>query len=298
MKVNFPRRSSRKRSGGRLTSLWHSLVLGLTATRLLMLEAQAAGHVHVQIEYVENQWTLFVYDFAVGRLPAATTPLPVSFELRSEVPDDPRYTTFLGPAGGPVWILPQSARPNEISMGVGTSRIAPNVFSRNEVYLSLHRVEGPGQFAMYNANSQGAPELIMATFDGVDPAADRLSVPALGGHLHMNWAFTAPGTYRLGFAASGVLRASGQRSESPVVDFTFVVEPAMLRLLGPRPLGDGSFVCTLESDPQTVCTLEHSSNLQTWTSFLTVTNQSRSMEVTLPVSETESVRFLRAVMGQ
>lgn len=283
--------------GIRSPSLWRWLAVGALAAHLQMLLVCNARHVHVQIEYTESQWALFVYDFAVGRLPAATTPLPVSSELQSVVPNDPRYTHLLGSPGQPVWILPANARPGEISMGVGTSRIAPNVFSRNEIFLSLQRVDGPGNFAMYNSGSFGVPEPIMSTSDGVNPAVDRLPVPALAGHLHMNWAFTAPGAYRLGLVASGVLRSSGQLSSSPVVDFTFVVaEVARPELLSPRVVPGGFLAFTLQSATNTVCRLETSVNLREWSAVQQVTNATGMTEVQLSADANVPVQFFRALI--
>jgi surface-anchored protein len=213
------------------------------------------------------------------------------------VPDDPRYTSFLEPAGHPVWILPQSAKPSEISMGVGTSRIAPNVFSRNEIFLSLQRFEGPGRFAMYNTDSRGAPELIMATSDGVNPAVDRLAVPALGGHLHMNWAFTAPGTYRLGFSASGVIRSTGQNSESPIVDYSFLVEDREPpRLLSPRFHSGDAFAFRLESATNALCRVESSPDLRAWNAVMQITNSTGVIELQLPIGANSPAQFFRVLI--
>ncbi|MBM3844740.1 MAG: hypothetical protein FJ405_00445 [Verrucomicrobia bacterium] len=295
MRHSLTSRNSDGAPGIRPPSLWRWLAVAALAAHLQMFLSCTARHVHVQIEYTESQWALFVYDFAVGRLPAATTPLPVSSRLQSVVPDDPRYTRFLGSPGQPVWILPANARPGEISMGVGTSRIAPNVFSRNEVFLSLQRVDGPGRFTMYNADLFGTPEVIMSTSDGVNPTVDRLPVPALAGHLHMNWAFTAPGIYRLGFVASGVLRSGGQLSSSPVVDFTFVVEQRP-ELLSPRSFPRGFLSFTLQSATNTVCRLETSANLQDWSAVRLVTNTTGVTEVQLSADTNAPIQFFRAVI--
>jgi surface-anchored protein len=59
--------------------------------------------------------------------------------------------------------------------------------------------------------------------------------------LHVNWAFTAPGTYRVGLAARGTLAATGQSAVSPVTEYVFVVPAPQAPVLGtPRLLADGS----------------------------------------------------------
>jgi surface-anchored protein len=197
---------------------------------LLPASALALDHVHVQISYGGGAWDLFVYDYETGKLPVDDVTFPVPAAARAAVPEDPRFTHALGPAGNPVWILPQIERPGLISLGVGTSGIGPNIFLNNTLRLSLERVEGPGHFAMYTSDSLGAPRWLMTSLDGIEPELDALDVPAVGAHLHMNWAFTAPGRYKVGFSVSGILRTTQQRTKSEVVDYSFKVVPLAPRL--------------------------------------------------------------------
>jgi surface-anchored protein len=64
----------------------------------------------------------------------------------------------------------------------------------------------------------------MNSRDGIDAATDSIALSAVGGHVHVNWAFSAPGTYRVGLGASGRLAATGQTNASPVVEYTFLVQ--------------------------------------------------------------------------
>lgn len=271
---------------------------GLAAITVLLFcvsSASAFEHVHVQISYVSGQWNLFIYDYERGRLPAATNVLKVLGVARSSVPNDPRYTNFLGRAGSPVWTLPQTDTPPLISLGVGTSDIAPNVFFDNELKLHLRRVEGPGHFAMYTYDPLGAPNLLMASLDGINSSTDVLTVPAVSAHIHMNWAFTAPGTFRIGFSASGVLRSNGQLSQSPIVDYTFVVVPPAPRLESPRLQPNADFAYTLHSEPGINCRIEQTADFNTWVVSTNVLNPSGVMLLELPFV-TPGPIFYRAVL--
>ena len=46
------------------------------------------------------------------------------------------------------------------------------------------------------------------------------------GHAHVNWVFSTPGQYRIGFQASGVLAKTGVATTSEIVEYLFDVEYA------------------------------------------------------------------------
>ena len=225
----------------------------------------ARAHVHVQIGYGAQGWDLGVYDFDAGAMPADQVVLPVAWQARREVPAEDRFTAFLGEAGRSVWVLPEIEADGVLFLGVGTSRIGSGVFSGDTVQLRLHSVEGPGTFAVYSVGSFGAPLVHMSSADGIRSDLDRLSLPAVGGHRHVNWAFGAAGRYRVGFVASGQLRSGGAVVESAVVHFTFeVIPPPPPRLSGPRIQPDGRWVLDVETVPGVRCRVLHSLDLIRW----------------------------------
>ncbi|MCI0540639.1 MAG: choice-of-anchor M domain-containing protein [Verrucomicrobiales bacterium] len=278
----------------RRNGVHYSLVL---LALLPPVSASALDHRHVQIGYSGGQWDLYAFDFSLGRAPAEEANFPVSSMARTTVPEDTRFKQFLGTAGSPIWILPQIDKPGLLSLGVGSSDIAPGVFRDNTIRLELRRVEGPGHFALYSPAPLGAPTVHMSSWDGVNPAADFIEVPAVSGHLHFNWVFAAAGVYRIGFSASGVLRTNGQLSESPVVDFTFVVaETERPKLLSPRLVSGGFLAFTLQNPTNTVCRLETSVNLREWTAVTHVTNTTTTTELQVSADPNVPIQVLRAVL--
>jgi surface-anchored protein len=60
--------------------------------------------------------------------------------------------------------------------------------------------------------------------DGIDEQ-DVFPV-AVGGHAHQNWAFTAPGVYKVDVQASGTLVGASEAIQSEVATFTFYLDAA------------------------------------------------------------------------
>ena len=273
-------------------------------TLTLLLAALAAGsaslaraqHVHVQLSYPNNQWRLFIYDFEGGESEAGDVPFFVGAGAFSTVPATPAFTNFLGPAGAPVWILPQVEVADILYLGIGTSGIPPGTFANNQVRLELRSLSGPGHFALFAGNAVGAPLVHMNSRDGIDPAADSVALASAGGHIHVNWAFSAPGVYRLGLTGSGRLAANCQTNTSPVVEYTFIVEdvPWRPRLSAPRMLGGTNFVLTMHGGAGRACRIEASTNCVHWQTVTNLSNPTGTMEVELPVEE-NARRFFRAV---
>ncbi|MBX3747161.1 MAG: choice-of-anchor M domain-containing protein [Verrucomicrobiae bacterium] len=259
----------------------------------------AAAHVHVQIGYGQGRWDLHVYDFDSGRSDPADVLLVVSPAARGVIADDPRYAAFLGTPGDPVWILPQHAVEGILDLGVGTSAIGPGVFANNQVRLHLEAFEGPGDFALFTTTALGAPVVSMATRDGVDAEADVLSVPAVGGHLHLNWAFTAPGRYRVLLGASGRLVATGEISRSEPVAYHFEVRLLPLRFEAVERAGRGAWVLALRGEPGMEVMFEHSAEGGPWAQWSAVPDERPRLDAAgfwqgeLPLG-TEGVVWVRA----
>lgn len=88
-----------------------------------------------------------------------------------------------------------------------------------EVELRVTDMDGPGRMAVYLTDSLGEPEIYFDSADGFDDA-DVVELP-MNAHTHVNWAFTAPGVYRVTMAADRVGAAEASpRGEST---FTFAV---------------------------------------------------------------------------
>jgi len=97
----------------------------------------------------------------------------------------------------------------------------------SEVLLTMGNVEGPGELVVYLTEALGQPDTYFDSSDGFDPASatgdDTTTLPP-GAHTHLNWAFTAPGTYRLTLQAA--LLNQGDDEAEPLGDptsFTFAV---------------------------------------------------------------------------
>jgi anchored repeat ABC transporter substrate-binding protein len=102
----------------------------------------------------------------------------------------------------------------------------------SEVLLTATGLEGPGELVVYLTEALGQPDRYFDSTDGFDPQVpghDTTSLPPAA-HTHLNWAFTAPGTYRLTLAAA-VDNRDGRE---------------------PRPVGDATFTFAVGIDPHDV----------------------------------------------
>jgi surface-anchored protein len=215
-----------------LKSLSHASVgqLGLAAllAAALNLNAQTVltnGHTDVGIVYEDDAWNLHIGQHEADP-PAEYAPqeavLQVGLAARTAVPASPAFA-FLGAAGAPVYILPQVQNLSLVFLGFGTEELSSGLFTNDQVTVSLRAVRGPGQFAVYDVDAFGTPNVIMNSGDGIT-AADSVILPA-GGHRHVNWAFTSPGTYQVDLEAAGTLVTNNQFTTSGPVTYTFDVVP-------------------------------------------------------------------------
>ena len=192
----------------------------LTSGHLDLGVAFEEGALHLHIHDEENEAEYEPED-AILQVGAASLTL---------VPNDPRYA-FLGAAGGPVHVLPQVENPDLIFLGVGAEEVELGLFENDEVSFSLRAVFGPGEFAAYSVDGFGTPTVHFNSRDGIG-ATDRVLVQA-GGHSDMNWAFSAPGEYRVTFEAEGTLAGGGALASGPIdFNFSVVPEPSTFALLG------------------------------------------------------------------
>jgi surface-anchored protein len=151
-------------------------------------------------------------DKVVWREPNAVV-LHVVPEARNTIPNDPRYA-FLGAAGNPVWMIPQTQIPGIVWAGWNTESLSAATVS-GDVTWSLSKVDGPGNVAVFLTGQ--SPTVV---FNAADGLPDTLRVP-LGTHAHANWGFAAEGIYRLTFTVTATL-ASGE-TQTDTDTYTFAV---------------------------------------------------------------------------
>lgn len=289
----------RKAASPPTTRMRRSLPI-LTATAAWLVSLLPLGnlhaHVHIQVGYAAGALDLHVLDYESGRFPAAEYPLFVALTARQTVPADRRFEPLLGPSGGKAWILPQNEVEGLLNLGIGTSGIPAGLFSAEHIRLTLERMEGPGRFSLFTTSPLGVPTAHMTTADGIDPARDFIVIPAVNGHIHVNWAFTQPGTYLLDFAALGSLSATGQTLRSQPARYTFLVEGAEAPTLRPpRILPDSRIELPVRASPGARFRIQSSPDLERWDNVAEATGNGTEVPIVLPVS-TQPQSFFRAVV--
>ena len=194
------------------------------AARAADLPVLTSGHADVGVNYEDGAWDLHVHaeDLGLEYEPDGVV-LQVGAEALTQVPTNAAFS-FLGDAGAPIWLLPAVENHDLLFLGLGTEELASGIFSNDTVTLSLKSVTGPGDFVLYTLDMFGNPVVSMNSRDGIDASDSR--VLTAGGHTHVNWVFTAPGQYRIGLQASGVLAATGETNTSEVAEYLFEVQYA------------------------------------------------------------------------
>ena len=210
-------------------------LLALAATSGQAQTLIQSGHVDIGVGFEDGMFDLHIHDetndieYSPPTGPnGAILGLPPS--SLTSIPADPKFD-FLGTAGEPLWVLPNTQRADLIFLGFAAEEIEKGIFVGDSVRFHLRNVSGPGQFTVYDFDSFGDPKVVMNTRDGISQA-DGFNTPA-GGHADLNWAFSAPGNYAVELSVSGTLVEGGQFLESPVVSYTFAVvpEPGTIALL-------------------------------------------------------------------
>ena len=166
-----------------------------------------------------NQVSLMASDDTHGLLYASNQCVVICPESMKFTPPP---GTPLGNEGDPLWILPQSPYAGVPYVGVSAEQ-APSGGFNDPLTLKLTRLEGPGQFILWQAGSFGGFDVKMDTRDGIG-SNESITLP-VGGHAHYNWGFTTSGVYRAYFQASGVRVGQGTSSVSPETPFTFHILP-------------------------------------------------------------------------
>jgi putative ABC transporter-associated repeat protein len=127
--------------------------------------------------------------------------------------------SFLGPAGSPIWQIPQTQKAGVVWLGWNTEELTTAQVYGGGVDWRLDKVTGPGSLALFEFDSFGQPKVVFNSADGL-PDSHRVPV---GTHAHGNWTFTEPGTYKVTFTHSTTLATGKQAQDTATV--TFVVGP-------------------------------------------------------------------------
>ena len=199
-----------------LTGLWLAL---LAAPSLSAATPLTSGHADVGIGY-EGGFDLHVHDEENDIEYAPDEAILVVGSAGLQLSPGGNFS-FLGPAGTPVWVLPEQENPELLFLGLGAEELTPADWTGN-ITLSLTSVTGPGNFYLWNVNSFGVPSVKMNSADGIT-GADNVSVIP-GSHAHYNWGFSTPGTYSVSFEATGLNVLDGPQNSGPVA-FQFQVVP-------------------------------------------------------------------------
>lgn len=212
------------------------------------------GHTDVGINYEDGNWDLHVHSESLEQEFAPEEVwLKVASSARTAVSTNSAFH-FLGAPGSAVWMLPSSHRDDLLFLGLGTEEMAEGLFQKNQVNLALKSVEGPGFFSAYQLDAFGAPIILFNSRDGLDANDSRALTT--GGHAHLNWVFTAPGQYRIGLQASGVLAATGETTTSEVAYYHFEVG-ALPRLDLVREQKADHLRLEWQSETNTLCQVQY-----------------------------------------
>ena len=178
------------------------------------------GELDMEVAYDNGEWELVLLDEANEKdIEAGEAALHAGPDTWQAIPSDPAFG-FLGNPGESIYILPQDEREGVLFLGIAGDEIEAGVFENDQVGLNLSSVDGPGAVFLYSTDEFGTPTKYFDSADGVGPE-DQFPV-SVGGHSHQNWAFSAPGIYRVSLNASGVL-ADGTAVASHDTEFLFEV---------------------------------------------------------------------------
>ncbi|HEU5149326.1 MAG TPA: TIGR03773 family transporter-associated surface protein [Iamia sp.] len=172
------------------------------------------GHVDYAVRLEDGALRSRIKDGTVAgttewRDPAGTV-LHLTSAGATEVPD--AGFAFLGAPGTPIWQIPQTQQAGLLWLGWNTEELSAAEV-RGDVTWTLDAVDGPGEMAVFEYDAFGAPQVIFTSRDGVGDS-HRI---ALGTHAHGNWAFTAPGAYRVTFTHTATLASGATVSDTRTV---------------------------------------------------------------------------------
>lgn len=148
-----------------------------------------------------------------SRIPTGETLFHLAETSRTQVPNLETYR-FLGAPGSTIWMAPQTQNHELIWPGFSTEDPGLSGQVQGAIALELIKTSGPGNVELYLQNGAA----VTRTFS----SSERLPAWTIGvpQHTHMNWVFSAAGTYTLTFQASAVI---GGQTQTATNDYVFVV---------------------------------------------------------------------------
>ncbi len=184
------------------------------------------GHTDAGLAYEDGEFEFHIHDeendveYGVNE-----AVLAIGTAAEQVIPDELAYS-FLGRPGYSTWILPAVQNEELLFLGIAAEEIGTGIFVNDQIRIELVFVQGNGDFSLYSIDGFGQPVVHMNTADGYDDH-DAFVVQA-GSHVDLNWAFSVPGTYRVGLRARATLVEGNTEIESDVAYYTFTV-PEPLR---------------------------------------------------------------------
>jgi surface-anchored protein len=152
------------------------------------------------------------------RFDPATSVINIEDAARMTIPDVPAYS-FLGEPGTPLWLAPEVQQQGVVWPGFSTESVPVGTFEGNRVDVALTGFDGPGEVEVWDGSGAfGAPGRIFSSRDGSQLSNSyRFGVPQ---HKHVNWGFTAAGSYSLTFTATATIAGAVQTATQT---YSFVV---------------------------------------------------------------------------
>ncbi len=201
--------------------------------------AIAEGHADVGLAYEDGELELHIHDEEADvERPPGEVAILLNEDAEQAIPDTLDFS-FLGDPDYSVWVLPQSFDEHLPFLGLSAEEVPEGIFVDDLVSLELVSVDALGDFFAYRSDGFGNITVMMDSANGIQAEQDRISA-ASGSHQHLNWAFNASGTYRIGFRVTGSLQAGGEIAGETMF-VTFVVPEAERPQPAPDP-GDDDFV--------------------------------------------------------
>lgn len=177
----------------------------------------ADGHADMGPRVIDGRFTIQIRDDSVDSLEWHELPdvvLKAVDASKITVPTGSQFA-FLGAPGADVWLLPQVQQSGILWLGWNTQDPSLRGVVDGPITWTLHGVDGPGAFSLFLTGSFGEPKLL---FDAQDPLPQTMSIDPRT-HVHGNWAFGAPGIYRLDIEMSAGRVGGGTVSDRQTLAF-------------------------------------------------------------------------------